>query len=129
MKKKLVLGIVILAIIVLAVVGIIIFKNVTPKKLELTYETNGGVPYRWEYVIDDESVVAFVKSYEVKNENKGGKVGAPIATNYVFKGLKEGTTMITFRYVSITDGTVDKEELIPVRVDKDKNLSLYGYID
>ena len=57
--------------------------------LELTYETNGGVPYEWKYEIKDESIAKFVKSYVVEDKNKDGLVGAPISTNYVFKGLKK----------------------------------------
>ena len=51
-------------------------------------------------------------------------VGAPIKRKYVFKGLKEGTTTIIFRYVSITDGKVSEEEINNIKVDKNKNISL-----
>ena len=96
------------------------------KTLELTYNTNGGVPYEWKYEIEDSSIVKFVKSYVVEDKNKDGMVGAPISTNYVFKGLKKGKTTITFKYVSMTDGTVDKEEKVTIKVDKNKNISLVG---
>lgn len=96
-----------------------------PKELELTYEINAGIPFRWDYEIEDESIVSFVKSYVVKDENTGGKVGAPVYTNYVFKGLKEGTTTITFKTVSITGERPDKKEKPHVvKVDKDLNISL-----
>ena len=102
----------------------LIGKDESSKTLELTYNTNGGVPYEWKYEIKDESIVKFVKSYEVENKNKNGMVGAPISINYVFKGLKEGKTTITFKYVSITDDSIDKEETVTVKVDKNKNISL-----
>ena len=94
------------------------------KQIELTYKTNGGVPYTWQYEIEDESIVKFVKSYEIENQNKNGLVGAPISINYVFEGLKEGVTTITFKYVNITDGSIDKEEKNIIKVDKNKNISL-----
>jgi hypothetical protein len=93
------------------------------KELELTYSTNGGVPYEWEYEIADESIVKFVKNKNINKETElveGGRVDI----NYVFKGLKEGKTTITFKYVNIIDGTIDKEEKNTVRVDKNKNISL-----
>ena len=129
MNKKLLLGIILLVVIILTITLLVIFRDTSSKQLELTYETNGGVPYKWEYVIADEDIVTFVKSYVVKDENKGGMVGAPIHTNYVFKGLKEGVTTITFRYVSITDGEITKEEKNTIKVDKDNNVSLVTYTD
>ena len=118
--------VIILSIIVVCiVVAIFCFLNCGEKnkQLELTYTTNGGVPYKWEYEISDTSIVEFVKSYVIEDKNDG-MVGAPISTNYVFKGLKKGNTTIIFRYVSIIDGSIDKEEKINVKVDKNKNLSL-----
>ena len=127
MNKKIliILGIIILLIIV--VVVIIINKDNDGKRIELTYKSNGGVPFKWEYAIEDPTIVEFVKSYELKNENKGAIVGAPIYTNYVFKGLKEGTTKVIFKYVSITDGHVAKEEVNTMQVDKNKNIAIVVY--
>ena len=127
MNKKIliILGIIILLIIV--VVVIIINKDNDGKRIELTYKSNCGVPFKWEYTIEDPTIVEFVKSYELKNENKGAIVGAPIYTNYVFKGLKEGTTKVIFKYVSITDGHVAKEEVNTMQVDKNKNIAIVVY--
>ena len=117
-------------LLLLVVVGIIILDNMKSAKiLELTYKTNGGVPYEWQYVIDDDTIVSFVKSYEIDNQNDGTIVGAPIYINYVFKGLKEGVTTITFKYVSIVDGSVSKEEKNTIKVDKNNNISLVAYND
>ena len=85
---------------------------------------NAGIPFKWEFEIEDESIAKFVKSYVVKDENTNGKVGASVYTNYVFKGLKEGKTKITFKFVSITDEKVEKEETHTVKVDRNKNISL-----
>ena len=114
-------------IVVLLIGGVIISLNIfdeSSKILELTYKQNAGVPYKWEYKIEDESIVKFVKSYVVEDDNKDGKVGAPIYTNYVFKGIKKGTTTITFKFINITNNKVEKEEVNKVKVDEFGNISL-----
>ena len=122
----------IVVIILLAIVLKLLPQNITnlihkkdPKQLELTYEINAGIPFKWEYEIEDETIVEFVKSYVIRDDNKGGKVGASVYTNYVFKGLKEGTTTITFKCVSITGEHENTKEIHhKVKVDKDLNISL-----
>ena len=102
-------------------------KSNNPKELELTYEINAGIPFKWVYEIEDESVVEFVKRYVIQDDNNGGKVGASVYTNYVFKGLKEGETTITFKIVSITGEHEDSNiKIHKVKVDKDLNISLIG---
>ena len=113
--------------VVLLIGGLIISLNIfdeSSKILELTYKQNAGIPYKWEYKIEDESIVKFVKSYVVEDDNKNGKVGAPIYTNYVFKGIKKGTTTITFKFINITNNKVEKEEVNKVKVDEFGNISL-----
>ena len=86
---------------------------------------SAGIPFKRIYEIEDESIVKLVKSYISKDENTGGKVGAPVYTSYVFQGLKEGTTTITFKVVSLEDEnnimSVDKNI---VKVDIDGNISV-----
>lgn len=94
------------------------------KKLEITKDINAGIPFRWEYEIEDPTTVEFVKSYVVSDENKGGKVGGKVSTNYVFKGLKKGQTTITFKYVRFTENIIEKEEKYTVKVDNNLNISL-----
>ena len=103
--KKIILVILFIIGLILGLIACLI--NNEEKTLELTYNTNGGVPYEWKYEIEDKNIVEFVKSYEIENNNNN-MVGSPISINYVFKGLKKGTTTITFKYVNITDGTIEK---------------------
>ena len=124
MKTKILIS---LGIIIVLLIGLFItLKFLTPKKspkqLELTYKINAGIPFRWEYEIEDESIVKFVKSYVVKDENKGAIVGAPVYTNYVFEGLKEGETTITFKFVNFTENTVSNKTKHYVKVDKNGNI-------
>lgn len=127
MNKKLIIILVVLVILIIGICVCIFLKKheESSKKLELTYEINAGIPFRWEYEIEDEDIVEFVGTKVIRDDNKGGKVGGSVYTNYIFKGKKEGTTTITFKMVSITDdnydGTVEKNT---VKVDKDLNISL-----
>lgn len=114
----------IISIIILFVTIFIIIYNKKPRTLDITYKINAGIPFRWEYSIEDESIVKLKKSYVTKNENKGAIVGAPIHTKYIFEGLKEGETTITFKYVNVTKEMPNKEEKYYVKVDKNKNVEL-----
>ena len=125
MNKKVMIGIGIIFLVVLFVVIKIIIPSTTgSKKLELTYKTNGGVPYKWEYKIEDESIVEFVETKNITSEEDKKLDGGPVYINYIFKGLKKGKTTITFKYVNILDGSIEKEDKVTVKVDNYKNISL-----
>ena len=125
MNKKLVIGIGIIFLVVLFVIlKIVIPSEAGSKELELTYMTNGGVPYRWEYKIEDESIVEFVRNKDITSEEDKKLDGGPVYINYIFRGLKEGKTTITFKYVNIVDNSIEREEKVTVKVDKYKNISL-----
>ena len=132
MKKVLVPILALVSIILFAVVVIIVVNkkdnkwgDSTSNQIEFTYSVNGGVPYKWVYEIGDENIVSFVKSYVVEDKNVDGLVGAPISTNYVFKGLKEGITTVTFKYISLIENErVVRSEKHLLKVDKDGNIAL-----
>jgi len=125
MNKKVMIGIGIIFFSALFVVLKIVIPSMTgSKELELTYKTNGGVPYKWEYKIEDESIVEFVKTKDITSESDKKLTGGPVYINYIFKGLKEGKTTIIFKYINITDNSIEKEEKVEVKVDKYKNISL-----
>ena len=126
MIKKLIIGIgfVVIAIAVVAVMYNLTSKSSGSNKLELTYKSNGGVPYRWEYEIKDKSIVKFVGTKDITPDEYKELEGGPIYTNYIFKGLKKGKTTITVKYVNIVDGSIDKKETITVSVNKNKNIAL-----
>lgn len=124
MNKKVIIGIGIIFITILLIVLKGVIPNTESKKIELTYKSNGGVPYKWEYKIEDESIVKFVGTKDITSEEDKKLSGGAVYTNYIFKGLKKGKTTITFRYVNIVDNSIDKEEIITVNVDKHKNISL-----
>lgn len=124
MDKKIIIIIGIIMVVAI-VVGVILFfnsKDISHKTLELSYQTSKGIPYRWEYEIEDESIVKLERSF-VDDENKRQK-GGIIHNHYVFSGLKEGKTKIRFKYVEFTKNKVEREEVVNVKVDKFKNISL-----
>jgi hypothetical protein len=127
MNKYVLIGLIVF-VLISAIISLIVFKpNVfkNPKELELTYKMSAGIPFKRVIEIEDESIVELVRNYVSKDENTGGKVGAPVYMTYVFKGLKEGTTTITYKEVNIDDSSdamsVDKNI---VTVDKDGNIKI-----
>ena len=126
MKKILILItiIIILIMVIISIIKTISIKKESSKKLELTYEINAGIPFKWEVVIEDESIVKLDRVYVLKDENTGGKVGASVYRNYVFKGLKKGTTTVTFKYVNFTTNESFEEHKHTMKVDDDLNISL-----
>lgn len=124
MKKKIILIILFVIGFGLGLTAYLLNVNNSSKVLELTYQTNGGVPYKWEYEIGDESIVQFVETKDITSEDDKELVGGPVYINYIFKGLKEGKTTITFKYVSVIDGSIEKEEKLNIKVDNHKNISL-----
>lgn len=127
MNRKVILYSLVMMIFVLIVLVLFMviknLKNEGSKELELTYTINSGIPYKWEFEIEDESIVKFVRKHDIE-VGQDGIAGAPVSTNYVFKGLKEGKTTITFKKVSIVDGSVEEESKNTIKVDKKLNISL-----
>ena len=117
----------ILVVVALVFVSIYFFwvNRSQKNELELTYSSNGGVPFEWVYEIGDESIVTFVKSYDEVDKKDKYLDGAPVKTVYVFKGLKEGETTITFKYKSLAvEGEISMEEVNTVRVSEKGKISL-----
>ena len=89
---------------------------------EIVVTTNGGVPYVWEYEIKDQSIIKFDNN-TVKNldpDSEGGR----IEEHYTFKGLKKGTTTITFKYTDVRDNKAKETKEYKVTVDKDLNVTI-----
>jgi len=127
MSKKIIIWIIAI-ILIIVFMGIIKIANdyKANKQIELTYEINAGIPFKWEYEIEDPDIVEFKRSYVIRDDNKGGLVGGKVVTNYVFKGKKEGVTTVTFNFVRIDseEKIIDHSEKHTIKVDKDKNISL-----
>lgn len=128
MSKKLLIILTIvgtISITAFSVITILIRNYRSPKELEITKQKSAGVPFKWTYVIEDPTIVKCERVYLLKDEKKSREKGAPIYNNYVFKGLKEGVTHVTFKFVSIVDKDYPQEEdTYTIKVDKDLNISL-----
>lgn len=121
MNKKLIIILTSL-ICILSITAIILFNVDEGKTLEITVTTNGGVPYSWQYEIEDEEIVKFVKKYTI--EGDASLDGGTVSINFVFEGLKEGKTIVKLKYVNVKDNSIEKEKVYSVKVDKLKNISL-----
>ena len=121
MNKKSILIIIGIVIVVVGVV-LVIMKLTTSNTIEITHEETRGVPYTWDYEIEYESIVRFVKKYNL-NKNNTSKGGTD-KYNYVFKGLKKGSTAVTFKKLDYYTGETVSEEHMYLIVDGRKNISL-----
>ena len=98
-------------------------KRVSKKQLELTYEVNYSLPFKYEYEIENKCLVELVKEY-TSDDNNEIIDGAPVTNHYIFKGLKEGKTTITFKTISIDDNKIIIEEKNYITIDKNKTITL-----
>lgn len=100
------------------------WKKNSEKQITITYRIAAGIPFYWQYKIKDPSIVEFVEKKHRSTTKKKNLCGAPYDTDYIFKGLKEGKTTITFELFSISENKVDRKEKYKVEVDKDLNIRL-----
>ena len=102
-KKKVliwtIVGVVAVVLIILSSTISTLKENTLSKKIEITKKINAGIAYEWRYEIEDSSIIECSEIYVLNDENTNGKVGAPVYRNYVFRGLKKGTTKVIFRKV------------------------------
>lgn len=114
MKKKI---IIIGTIILLALIAVFIYLSNSSKTTnEIILKTNGGVSYLWEFEIENNDIIKYKEKESL--EKRKNVVGGEIEEHYIFKGLNEGKTIITFRYRNFVDNTVDKTKKYKVKVDK-----------
>ncbi len=111
-KKKLIIGIIFLIVITLVIINII----KPHKKKEIVLKTNGGVPYNWEYTIENTDIIGIE---DEKLEEKSHEiVGGEIEKHFILKGLKEGTTIIKFEHRNFVDNSINKTKKYTVKVNK-----------
>ena len=126
MTKKILITIIVLLVlgVGITIIKVIANKIKEPKNLELVYEINAGIPFRWEVEVEDETIIKYLNSKVIRDDNKGGLVGASVYTKYIFGGLKEGTTTITFNYYNFADDYISSKDIYLVEVDDNKNVSV-----
>ena len=126
MKNKHLMILGIIAIIVLCLISILMSRkeNDESKLLKILVKSNTGIPYKWVYKIDDDSIVKYVSTKEVSSKNEP-TTGGEVVYEYKFKGLKQGTTVITLQNVSIeNEEEVLDFNIYKVRVDEHKKITI-----
>lgn len=116
-KKYIICSIIALLILI---IGLMVIACSRKKEFDdravIELSTNGGVPYSWEYTIEDENIVKL--DDKDSKEKNSTTAGGPVKLMYYFKGIKEGNTTITFNYKNITNDTIDETKVYSVIVDK-----------
>ena len=133
MKKGIISGIIILAIVI---IGICIGTkspdksnsnqtNISDRTAEVVVESQGSVPYDWEYTIADTSIIKFKETKEVTNDDSEEvMLGGGKEQRYIFEGLKEGTTTIKFELKSFVSTDVAETKNFDVSVDKNLKVTI-----
>ncbi len=91
---------------------------------EIKYEMSSGIPFKWEHEIEDKEICEFVKKEVTGEKTKEPICGGPIEITYYFKGLKEGTTKIIFKYINFADNYVSEINEYQISVDKELIITL-----
>lgn len=114
MKKKIIIGIV--AVIIVGALTVLCFVFRKDSRLfEIKQTTNGGVPYAWEYDIEDNSIISYVETTTVEKEKD--VAGGEIYKYFKFKTMTSGETTITFNYVDTRDDSIYKSNKYIIKVD------------
>lgn len=133
MKKGIISGIIILAIVI---IGICIGvkspdksnsnqTNISDRTAEVVVESQGSIPYDWEYTIADTSIIKFKETKEVTNDDSEEvMLGGGKEQRYIFEGLKEGTTTIKFELKSFVSTDVSETKNFDVSVDKNLKVTI-----
>ena len=133
MKKGIISGIIILAIVI---IGICIGvkspdksnsnqTNISDRTAEVVVESQGSIPYDWEYTISDTSIIKFKETKEVTNDDSEEvMLGGGKEQRYIFEGLKEGTTTIKFELKSFVSTDVAETKNFDVSVDKNLKVTI-----
>lgn len=133
MKKGIISGIIILAIVI---IGICIGvkspdksnsnqTNISDRTAEVVVESQGSIPYDWEYTIADTSIIKFKETKEVTNDDSEEvMLGGGKEQHYIFEGLKEGTTTIKFELKSFVSTDVAETKNFDVSVDKNLKVTI-----
>ena len=115
--RKIIAGVIVILFVSSMILGL---NHKDGRTVEIVLRTNGGVPYKWEYVIEDDTII---KCKKVRTESKDSNIdGGIIYQYYSFEGLKEGTTTILFEYKDILEQSVNERKKYNVSVDEHMKL-------
>ena len=92
-------------------------SNVGGNSYFVKLEASPSTGYEWQYSILNDSIVKVIKKDNMKESDD------KITEVYEIKGLKEGSTLVTFRYVNDSEDKVGIKENVEVIVDSNLNVS------
>lgn len=134
MKKVLPILIVLIIIAVLIVVGLIFIVGennnnpqnpvITQNNFEINFDANATTGFSWSYTIDKEGIVELVRDEYIANSTDTLMVGVGGKQYYEFKGLSEGTAVITFTYSQSWDKESAPAQIIAYSLTVDNNLKV-----
>ena len=104
-------------------------EKIDPNLLDITYSVSSGIHFRWEYDIEDESIIKFEKINYVSEKTKEPICGGKVDHHYLFKGLKKGKTRIIFKYVNFADNYLSEMNTYEVEVKDDLTVTILSRED
>lgn len=100
-------------------------KNASEAKMgEITLHGNLSTGYEWQYDIIHEDVAEIVDEKIVSDDETGTLCGAGETHTWKVKGLKEGSTEVTFNYLRPWESEIDKNVTYIVSVDSNLNVTI-----
>lgn len=81
----------------------------------ITVNTNGGVPYSWEYNLSNEDIVTIKKSSKALNDET---VGGLIEVYFDVIPKKEGKVFLTLNYKDIRNNTIEETKKYSIEVNQ-----------
>ena len=115
--KKIILSVVVL----LLALGVMVYYYLGKEKATITVQTNGGVPYDWQYELSNDDIISIEETSKEHDRNVAGGV---VDIKYIITPLKKGTTMMELKYINITDNSIDKMKKYRIKVDKYMHVSI-----
>lgn len=108
--------VVVILVLVLKISGNVLEKDTI---FEITFDTNAGIPFKYECAVVDESVIKLKEEYSTSEKTKVPVSGGPVKVHFVFEPLKEGVTYIKCDYKNFADNYIEDTFEYKVTVDKD----------
>ena len=106
-------------------------KNIenNSKLLEIKYNLSSGIPFKWEYKIENNEICEFIKCESKGEKTKEPICGGNVETSYYFKGIRKGKTSIFFKCRNFVDNYQTKIDEYKILVDDNLNITIKSKIE
>lgn len=103
----------------------IIEKNMEdPIMGSISLHGNFSTGYVWQYAVEDKSIAELTDEEIISDDPTGERCGAGETHIWKVKGLKEGSTEVTFNYLRPWESEIDKNVTYIVNVDSNLNVTI-----